>query len=882
MTYSSNVTDIRQAFLDFFTSKEHHILPSSSLVPQNDPTLMFANAGMNQFKNVFSGAEIIKDQEGNPITRATTSQKCVRAGGKHNDLDNVGYTARHHTFFEMLGNFSFGDYFKEDAIAYAWEFLTSPQWMNLPKDKLWITIYHTDNEAFDLWKKIAGLDDERIIRIATKDNFWEMGDTGPCGPCSEIFYDHGEQYWGDKPGTPDEDGDRYIEIWNLVFMQFEKLPDGTQIDLPKPCIDTGMGLERMAAVKQHVNNNYETDLFKKLIEESLEKTGEDHPGAITSHRVIADHLRSSCFLIADGVLPSNEGRGYVLRRIMRRGMRHAHLLGCHEPLMYQLAPILIDLMGSHFSELERTQDLIIETLRHEEEKFKVTLSRGLALLDDELQKLYDNHVDNKDDFILSGDVAFKLYDTYGFPLDLTEDYLRPKHARVDKKGFNACMAEQKAKARAAWSGSGDAGTDKLWFELEQQFGATEFLGYDKSSAQGQILAIIKDGQQVNNATKNDTILILTNQTPFYAESGGQAGDYGTLHTDSAKATITDTKKHIGKLHVHYATITEGNVQCNDTVTLTIDTNRRNALRANHSATHLLHAALRNVLGDHVTQKGSLVEADYFRFDFSHNKGLSAEEITKIEDIVNAQINQKSTVKTALMTPDQAIESGAMALFGEKYGDEVRVLTMGTSGTSPFSVELCGGTHVTNTGDIEQFKVIKESSVASGIRRIEGKTAQSVDLYLQEEAQRTKAEAERQKQLAAEKSSKAAEAGNARKDYTDAIQNAPTLDNITYHGMLLSDIHPKELRAFVDDFKKQIDNGITVIITENDGKAGIVAGVTDSLTNQFSAVDLVRIGSALLGGKGGGGRADFAQAGGTSVENATQALDAIQQAITEKQ
>lgn len=875
MTSPSQLSDIRQSFLRFFEQHGHSILPSSSLVPENDPTLMFANAGMNQFKHVFSGAETRKDANGNIITRATSSQKCVRAGGKHNDLDNVGYTARHHTFFEMLGNFSFGDYFKRDAIAYAWEFLTSDAWMGLPKDKLWVTIYHTDDEAFNLWKEIADLDDERIIRIATKDNFWEMGETGPCGPCSEVFFDHGEQYWGGLPGTPEEDGDRYIEIWNLVFMQYEKLPDGTQIDLPRPCIDTGMGLERMAAVMQHVNNNYETDLFKTLITHSQTISGNDNPAQLTSHRVIADHLRSSCFLIADGVLPSNEGRGYVLRRIMRRAMRHAHLLGCEEPLIYTLAPKLIEQMGEHFPELSHHSELIIDTLKREEERFKQTLERGLSLLEDAIADMQNKQ--------LAGDIAFKLYDTYGFPLDLTEDILRQHDATVDKEGFDAAMAEQKAKARAAWSGSGDAGTDALWFNLLDTHGPTEFLGYDKNDAQAEILALIKDGQDVSTASQGDTVLMITNQTPFYAESGGQAGDHGNAETEGARATISDTQKQVGALHAHRLTVTEGSLQPGDEITLHIDSSRRNALCGNHSATHLLHAALRNILGNHVTQKGSLVEGDYFRFDFSHGAGLTEQEILAIEAAVSEQITYNTVVKTALMTPDEAIEHGAMALFGEKYGDEVRVLTMGKQAANDdaaFSVELCGGTHVKHTGEIGAFKITKESSVASGIRRIEARTGKQVSLYLEELAKQEQDKKDKQLQQQADKKAKASQAGHARSAYQAAIADAQTIGDITFHPYVLDGIHPKELRAFVDGFKQTITQGVTVLITENEGKVGIVVGVTDVTNETFSAVDLVRIGADKLGGKGGGGRADFAQAGGQDISKADDAIAAIKAHISD--
>ncbi len=888
------VNDIRESFLKFFESKAHSRISSSSLVPHNDPTLMFANAGMNQFKNVFNGVEIWKDAEGNPVYRATSSQKCVRAGGKHNDLDNVGYTARHHTFFEMLGNFSFGDYFKQEAIEYAWEFLTSKEWMGIAPEKLYVTIYHTDDEAFDIWKKVTGFPDEKIIRISTKDNFWEMGDTGPCGPCSEIFYDHGDKYEGGLPGTPEEDGDRYIEIWNLVFMQYEKLPDGSQVDLPKPCIDTGMGLERMAALMQGKNNNYETDLFEHLIKASKKivnasscgtqgvstgsmdsaqsKLSQNDINLLTSHRVIADHLRCSCFLLADGVMPSNEGRGYVLRRIMRRGMRHAHILGCTEPLMYKLVPALLKEMGSAFPELERAKALIVETLKLEEEKFKETLERGLKLLEEEITGL-------KKGDVLKGEVAFKLYDTYGFPLDLTQDILRGHALTVDIAGFDEAMAEQKAKARAAHAGSGDVAVDAIWFEIEQQHGATEFLGYGQTTAQGRIIAIVKDGQLVDKVLGGEA-MILTNQTPFYAESGGQAGDKGTLSSSAVEIEVTDTKKQIGKLHVHLAKISKGEVKVGDDLNMEVDVARRDSLRANHSATHILHAALRHHLGDHVTQKGSLVEAGYFRFDFSHPKAVTKDEIIKIEEEVKQVIAQKSDVETKLMTPDEAIKSGAMALFGEKYGDEVRVLSMGKGLDSDgsYSVELCGGTHVRNTSDIGDFKIIKETSVAAGVRRIEAKTGEAVSEYLAEQAKVQAEEEQRKKAAEQAKAEQAKAVSGAADDFIQGIESAQNINGNKFYGIASEGVSSKDLRGLVDEFKKRVDKGVVVIIAINDGKVGIVVGVSDNLTDKVSAVDLVRKGSEILGGKGGGGRPDFAQSGGVDAEKAQHAIEAIKEMV----
>ncbi|MGB3319880.1 MAG: alanine--tRNA ligase, partial [Sphingopyxis granuli] len=712
----TSTNDIRRSFLDYFAGEGHHIEPSAPLVPFNDPTLMFVNAGMVPFKNVFTGLEK------KPYSTAASSQKCVRAGGKHNDLDNVGYTARHHTFFEMLGNFSFGDYFKEQAIHHAWT-LVHKTW-GLPADKLTATVYHTDDEAFDLWRKISGLPEERIIRIPTSDNFWSMGDTGPCGPCSEIFYDHGDHIWGGPPGSAEEDGDRFIEIWNLVFMQYEQLPGGERVDLPRPSIDTGMGLERLAAVLQGVHDNYDIDTFRALIAASVDLTGVPAEGATqASHRVIADHLRASSFLIADGVLPSNEGRGYVLRRIMRRAMRHAHLLGARDPLMHRLLPALTTEMGAAYPELIRAQALISETLEREEIKFRQTLDKGLRLLDEATVGMAKGAT-------LPGDVAFKLYDTYGFPYDLTEDALRAEGIAVDRAGFDAAMAQQKAAARAAWKGSGEKASDEIWFDLAEANGGTEFTGYTSTEGEGEVIALVRDGVPVEEAKAGDTVVVLTNQTPFYGESGGQMGDAGTIDTlGGAKATVRDTSKPLGRLHAHQATLEAGSLKVGDTVRLSVDTARRDRIRANHSATHLLHAALRNRLGAHVTQKGSLVAEDRFRFDFSHPKALTAEEIADVEAQVNAHIRANEPVSTRLMTPDDAIAAGAMALFGEKYGDEVRVLSMGKADDRSYSVELCGGTHVRALGDIALFKIVSESAVSSGVRRIEALTGEAARQWL---------------------------------------------------------------------------------------------------------------------------------------------------------
>jgi len=880
----TSTNDIRRSFLDFFKGADHAEVPSAPLVPYNDPTLMFVNAGMVPFKNMFTGLET-------PLApRATSSQKCVRAGGKHNDLDNVGYTARHHTFFEMLGNFSFGDYFKEEAIENAWTLLTR-EW-GLPKDRLIATVYHTDDEAFDYWRKIAGLPEDRIIRISTNDNFWSMGDTGPCGPCSEIFYDHGDHIWGGPPGSPEEDGDRFVEIWNLVFMQFDQQADGTRIDLPKPSIDTGSGLERIAAVMQGVHNNYDIDTFKALIGASEHFTGVAAKGDhLASHRVIADHLRSTSFLMADGVLPSNEGRGYVLRRIMRRAMRHAHLLGASEPLMHRLVPSLVTEMGQAFPELARGQSLIEEVLLREETQFRKTLDKGLRLLDDAT-----GDMDKGGE--LDGETAFKLYDTYGFPYDLTEDALRSRGIGVDKAGFDAAMTRQKEAARAAWKGSGEAASEEVWFDIVDREGASEFTGYTSTSGEGTVVGIVKDGAEVERAGAGDNVIILTNQTPFYGTSGGQNGDTGAITTPGGfQATVTDTAKPLGRLHAHSATIESGEIALGDNVQLDVDEERRTAIRANHSATHLVHAALRNRLGGHVTQKGSMVAQDRLRFDFSHPSALSAEDIAEIEAEVNAEIRANETVSTRLMSPDDAVEAGALALFGEKYGDEVRVLSMGRAGSDGrnYSVELCGGTHVRATGDIGLFRIVSESAVSSGVRRIEALTGEVARRWLVDREDILKAAAsairaapdevpERiaaliddrkrlEKELADAKKALALGGGGAA-GQSGGAQADETIAGVTFSGQVLEGLNPKELRPLLDEAKARLSSGVAAIIAVNDGKAAIAAAVTDDLTERFSAVDLVRAGVAALGGKGGGGRPDMAQGGGPDGDKAADALAAV--------
>jgi alanyl-tRNA synthetase len=875
----TSTNEIRRSFLDYFGSAGHEIVPSAPLVPYNDPTLMFTNAGMVPFKNVFTGLET------RATKRATSSQKCVRAGGKHNDLDNVGYTARHHTFFEMLGNFSFGDYFKDQAITHAWTLLTR-EW-GLPKDKLLVTVYHTDDEAFGLWKKIAGLSDDRIIRIPTSDNFWSMGDTGPCGPCSEIFYDHGDHIFGGPPGSPDEDGDRFIEIWNLVFMQFEQAADGTRTNLPSPSIDTGMGIERVAAVLQGEHDNYDTDTFRALIAASESLTGTKAEGeSRASHRVIADHLRSSSFLLADGVLPSNEGRGYVLRRIMRRAMRHAHLLGAKEPLMHRLVGSLVTEMGQAFPELGRAQPLVEETLLREEVQFRRTLANGLKLLDEEAGDLGEGDS-------LPGETAFKLYDTFGFPYDLTEDALRARGVSVDRAGFEAAMAQQKAAARAAWKGSGQTADSEVWFDIAEREGATEFTGYTANIGEGVVVALVKDGKEVPEAGAGDTVTVITNQTPFYAESGGQMGDAGTISTvEGLRIAVNDTAKPLGRLHAHQGTVEAGSVKVGDAVLLAIDVARRDATRANHSATHLLHEALRRRLGAHVTQKGSMVSADRLRFDFSHPAALTAEDIAAVEDEVNAEILANAPVTTRLMSPEDAIAAGAMALFGEKYGDEVRVLSMGT-GAKPYSVELCGGTHVRALGDIGLLRVVSESAVSSGVRRIEALTGAGARAYLvgREEALRRTAgllraspdEVEaRVAALVDERRKLERELAEARKALalagasgggTAAAAADEQVGGVTFSGQVLEGMDPKELRGLLDQAKQRMGSGVAVIVAVNEGKASIAAAVTEDLVGKVSAVDLVRAGVEALGGKGGGGRPDMAQGGGPDGAKAAEAIAA---------
>ncbi|WP_287978223.1 alanine--tRNA ligase [Sphingomonas sp.] len=874
----TSTNDIRRGFLDFFGKAGHQIVPSAPLVPQNDPTLMFVNAGMVPFKNVFTGLE------SRPYSTATSSQKCVRAGGKHNDLDNVGYTARHHTFFEMLGNFSFGDYFKEQAILNAWTLLTR-DW-GIAADKLTATVYHTDDEAFALWKKIAGLPDHRIIRIPTKDNFWAMGDSGPCGPCSEIFYDHGEHIYGGPPGSPEEDGDRFVEIWNLVFMQYEQEANEIVGELPKKSIDTGMGLERVAAVLQGVHDNYDTDTFRALIAASESLTATHAQGAqMASHRVIADHLRSSGFLVADGVLPANEGRGYVLRRIMRRAMRHAHLLGAKEPLMHRLVPALVAEMGAAYPELVRAQPLIEATLRQEETQFRKTLDKGLKLLDEATVGMTEGAT-------LAGETAFKLYDTYGFPYDLTEDALRTQGLHVDRAGFDAAMAEQKRAARAAWKGSGAKASDDLWFDIAEETGSTEFTGYSADTGEGAVLALVKDGARVDHAAAGDTVAIIVNQTPFYAESGGQVGDTGTISTDAGlRAIVTDTSKQLGRLFVHHAEVQSGSIKVGDAVKLQIDTARRAQIRANHSATHLLHEALRQRLGGHVAQKGSLVAPERLRFDVSHPVAMTAAELADAEAAVNAQIRGNGSVTTRLMTPDEAIAEGAMALFGEKYGDEVRVVSMGTEdGGKTYSLELCGGTHVAALGDIGLFKVVGEGAVSSGVRRVEALTGEAARAYLngrddklREAAATLKATPDEvparvaalvedrrrlERELADAKKALAMGAGGGQAAGPEQI------GDVAFIGQVLEGFEAKRLRGAVDEAKQRLGSGVAVMVAVNDGRASLAVGVTDDLVGRYNAVELLRTAVAVLGGQGGGGRPDMAQGGGPDGSKAADAVAAV--------
>ena len=888
----TGVNEIRSAFLSFFAKNGHEIVASSPLVPRNDPTLMFANSGMVQFKNVFTGIE------SRPYKRATTAQKCVRAGGKHNDLDNVGYTARHHTFFEMLGNFSFGDYFKDDAINFAWSLITKDYGLD-PK-RLLVTVFSEDDQAAKIWKKVAGLPDSKIIRIPTSDNFWRMGDTGPCGPCSEIFFDHGDKIKGGPPGSADADGDRFIEIWNLVFMQFEERGPGDRIDLPRPSIDTGMGLERIAAVLQGVHDNYDIDLFRALIAASVEATGVEAEGKTrASHRVIADHLRASSFLIADGVLPSNEGRGYVLRRIMRRAMRHAHLLGAKEPLLWRLVPVLQREMGQAYPELLRASALVTETLKLEETRFRKTLERGLALLDEASGTL--KHGDK-----LSGDVAFKLYDTYGFPYDLTEDALRPRGVGVDKAAFDLAMEKQRADARKAWSGSGEAATETIWFGLREKIGATEFLGYDTETAEGEIRAIVKDGKEVQSLKAGEEGAIVVNQTPFYGESGGQVGDQGIIRAGkSGLFRVTDVEKKAGDLWVHRGKAEAGTIAAGDPAILEVDHARRTATRANHSATHLLHEALREILGQHVAQKGSLVAPERLRFDFSHPKPLSAEEVAAVESMANAIILQNAPVETHLMDREEAMKSGAMALFGEKYGEEVRVVRMGTAlagakSGKAYSVELCGGTHVRRTGDIGVVRVVGESAVAAGVRRIEALTAEGARKHLAEQDERVRAIAgllrARPDELVGRIEGLLDERKQLERQLADARRQAamgggggaPSGAGVTgingtkVMARAIKGIPSKDLRGLVDDGKKQLGSGIVAIVgISDDGRAGVAVGVTDDLTGKYNAVDLVRVAAEAMGGKGGGGRPDMAQAGGPDGSKAEAAVEAVLAAVKAK-
>ena len=884
-----SLNKIRSTFLKYFEKNDHKIVESSNLVPNNDPTLMFANSGMVQFKNVFTGLEK------RDYIRATTSQKCVRAGGKHNDLENVGYTPRHHTFFEMLGNFSFGDYFKEQAISYAWNLITKD--FGIDKNKLYVTVFHEDEEAYNFWKKIAGLNEKKIIKIATTDNFWSMGDTGPCGPCSEIFYDHGEHLEGGLPGTKNEDGNRFIEIWNLVFMQYEQLSKDKRINLPRPSVDTGMGLERVAALLQGTHDNYETDHFKKLIQSTSDivKKKPDETNH-SSFRVIADHLRASSFLIAEGVLPSNEGRGYVLRRIMRRGMRHSHLLGSKEPVFYNLFETLKNEMSGNYPELKRAESLIKETLKMEEEKFLVLLDRGIKILNEEISKI---------DNVLPGNVAFKLYDTYGFPLDLTEDILKSKSLSIDTEKFHSLMKESRELAKKNWKGSGDTTIEEIWFSVKDRLGATEFLGYETHQAEGVVVSLLKDNKEVKELKSNDKGMIITNQTPFYAESGGQVGDTGEIVTADFKFQVTDVQKKLGDLFVHYGKVLNGFIKLKDNVEMKIDTDRRDNIRAYHSATHLIHESLRRVLGKHVMQKGSLVEPSRLRFDFSHMKPITNEEVEKIETFVNLIVRKKTDVKTRLMTPNEAVENGALALFGEKYGDEVRVLSMGDDDGQYFSTELCGGTHVKNTGDIGKFKIISQSSIAAGVRRIEALRAEQLDDHLKNKEKLSDISSEKNNEVIKDLSQQIRKFGSTPiletndqkiliKDLTKQLEtifvksiledkSKNIIKNIEINGVKLRlqnviGLSSKELRKLVDKGKKELVEGIVVVFASKDDKVGIAVGVTDKLTSRFDAVQFVKVGSKIIGGQGGGGRKDFAQAGGQDKSKIDEAVEKIKALI----
>ena len=886
---AKTLNQIRETFLKYFEKNDHRIVESSNLVPNNDPTLMFANSGMVQFKNVFTGLEK-RDYQ-----RATTSQKCVRAGGKHNDLENVGYTPRHHTFFEMLGNFSFGDYFKERAIELAWNLITKD--FGLDKNRLYVTVFHEDDEAFNYWKKIAGFSDDKIIRIATSDNFWSMGETGPCGPCSEIFYDHGEHLKGGLPGSKDEDGDRFIEIWNLVFMQFEQVSKEKRISLPKPSVDTGMGLERIAALLQGTHDNYETDHFKKLISSTSEivkvKPNEKN---LSSFRVIADHLRASSFLIAEGVLPSNEGRGYVLRRIMRRGMRHSHLLGSKKPVFYNIFKTLVEEMKDNYPELQRAESLIKETLKMEEEKFLVLLDRGIKILNDEIAKI---------DKVLPGDVAFKLYDTYGFPLDLTEDILKNKSLKIDHEKFQSLMKESRELAKKNWKGSGDSAIDDIWFGVREKLGATEFLGYETNQAEGVVLSLFKENKEVDQLKSGEEGMIIVNQTPFYGESGGQVGDEGEIISGDFKFEVKDVQKKLGDLFVHYGNVKSGSIKLNSSVEMKINVSRRDNIRAYHSATHLLHESLRRVLGEHVTQKGSLVEPERLRFDFSHMKPISADEITKIETYVNTMVEKKSDVKTRLMTPKEAVENGALALFGEKYGEEVRVLSMGDEESSYFSTELCGGTHVRNTGDIGKFKIVSQSSIAAGVRRVEALRDKQLDDYLKNKEKLSGLSAQKDVETIKELSEQIIKLGekpnldnedqkglikelskqleqlsikSILNDKSKNIINDEIINGVKIRLQKVEDLPPKDLRKLVDNGKKELTDGIVVVFASKDEKVGLAVGVTQNLIDKYDAVKFAKAGSEIIGGKGGGGRKDFAQAGGQDMSKIDEAIEKIKSLV----
>jgi len=888
---SKSLNEIRNTFLKYFEKNDHKIVESSNLVPNNDPTLMFANSGMVQFKNVFTGLDK-RDYK-----RATTSQKCVRAGGKHNDLENVGYTPRHHTFFEMLGNFSFGDYFKEKAISLAWDLITKE--FGISKDKLYVTVFKDDDDAFNLWKKVAGLNESRIIRIATSDNFWSMGETGPCGPCSEIFFDHGDHLKGGLPGGKDQDGDRFIEIWNLVFMQFEQVTKDKRIDLPRPSVDTGMGLERITALLQGSHDNYETDHFKKLIQSTSNAVNiKPNSTNISSFRVISDHLRASSFLIAEGVLPSNEGRGYVLRRIMRRGMRHSHLLGAKEPIFFNIFKTLQEEMSSSYPELNRAQSLIRETLKMEEEKFLVLLERGIKILNDEISKI---------DKVLPGEVAFKLYDTYGFPLDLTEDILKNKSLKIDHEKFKSLMKESRDLAKKNWKGSGDSSVDEIWFEIKDRLGPTDFLGYETNKAEGVVISLLKNNKEIKELKENEVGMIITNQTSFYGESGGQVGDIGEIISGNFTFEVTDVQKKLGDLFVHYGKVKSGSIKINNPVELKIDVERRENIRAYHSATHLLHESLRRVLGTHVIQKGSLVESDRLRFDFSHMKPISFEEIEKIENYVNSMVDKKSDVKTRIMTPKEAVDNGALALFGEKYGDEVRVLSMGDESNKYFSTELCGGTHVRNTGDIGKFKIVSQSSIAAGVRRIEALRDKQLQNYLKNKDKKSGEFKAKNEQIINNlikkiKAFKEKPYLNKEKNQSDIIKelnkqyekllvnsilkdkskniiNDISVNNIKVRFQKIKELPFKDLRSLIDSGKKELSNGVIVVYAIKDNKIGLAVGVTQELSKKIDAVNLVKIGSEIIGGKGGGGRSDFAQAGGSIVKKIDESFEKIKSLIS---